>query len=1389
MNYKKLSAVLPLVLLVPALMLGTAGGVRVAAAADPVPVTNITVTTTPATAVAGTPITLNGTVVPSNATEKNIVWSMKSPGATGATIIGATNSSVTLNTTAAGTAVVTAKITNGTTGDSITAISVGSYHTLAVKSDGSLWAWGQNGSNQFGDGTNKDSNTPVKVGTDKTWSVLSAGSDHSLALKSDGSLWSWGNNSYGQLGDGTKITRSKPVSVGTDTNWVAISAGSYHSLALKSDGSLWAWGWNNYGQLGDGTNTDSNIPVRVGTDANWVAISSGSNHSLALKSDGSLWAWGNNERGQLGDTTNTNSNVPVYIEPGYVAISAGGLHSLALKLDGSLWAWGRNAYGQLGNTTNADSNVPFRVGTESDWTAISAGSNHSLALKSDGSLWAWGSNSYRQLGDGTDVNRSTPFMVGTDTDWTAIFAGSGHSLALKSSRNLYAWGYNRFGQLGDDTNTNRTEPVIAGAGMNSGASSGLVDYTKDFDIHVSPKIYDISLPELEENTYRFDAAKVGYANGSVTPYSVTVSNSGNQPTGALSVALSGVNAGSFTLSAIMPSNSIAVGGSGTFTVVPQNDLPLGTYTATVTVSGGNGILRHFDVIFSVIDLAGIAVTVPPTKIGYIENEPLVISGMVVTATYSDGILDGYSESATVACPTSNCTISLVYNGSPAYSLSVAGLYTVTVSYTEGVTKTASFTIIVIPDVSGMDGVITLPGGIITIPVGTVIADDGTITLPSNATGSITIQNGIEIEIPEDTVIHIGDDGTITLHTVSPVKMRHPVSGLTITITCGDISIAPDGTVMLLSTGVVETNLLTIESSPGSIIVDSGISIFAFGQAGVNNDVRLFAASQTLILIQGPEGSKIKTRNVGTKIDVPEKSRIDLSNATITLPSGESAVVTTSDDAVNVTVTGGIRVEPNDNITLFSGTDATIAAAGGTINIPSGGAIIECDYTFTCGVAASKPRYLFVLVGLDGAEIIYADSSVEPVPGGSVIMINSDGGVSIVEYSSMVLESIEITVHPAKTNYMVGEPLDLSGMVVIAAYSDGSTAPVTGYSTSPADNSKLHVIGERTVVVSYTESGITETTGFDILVSAPGDGRITLPGGSTIEPPDGTVFDDDGVMILPPNGGIITNPGGTTITLPGESTINPDGTITLPPDKSGTITTPDGTTIEFFGEAAINPDGTITLPSGGVAIVSTSDGNVKIKVEGGMKIESNGTITLLPGAVIETDDGTKIVLHSGGIIIEGSETFSAEMSIMSAVQLSATPVYLFVIVGEEGADITYPDESSETVPGGSIIRINPDGSIKIADIAMETLYVKQSFVAESWYFAPVYLGDPAYTYKTISRPSTIGGMAPRVDGYGRFVFAGQMLPANLSRAGEYVVKATVGGSGEIVAIYKIIVGNI
>lgn len=350
------------------------------------------------------------------------------------------------------------------------AISAGSNHTLALKSDGSVWAWGSNSAGQIGDGTSIGRLTP-KQATVSSITAISAGGSFSLALKSDGTVWGWGENTIGQLGNSQLTSQQKvPKKIENLDSIVAISAGHTHALALKSDGTVWSWGSNFSGELGIGTTTNSYVPVKIPSLSEVKAISAGMFYNIAVKTDGTVWAWGMNNYGQLGDGSTTNRLVPVRITTlsGVEGVAAGLYHALALKQDGSVWAWGYNYYGQLGDGTITSRTTPVRIGALSGIKQISAGMYHSMA-KSDTLLYTWGSNAYGQLGNNGTSNSSTPIVISSLSQTKEIDAGYSHSTIL-TNNNAMTWGMNGTGQLGDGTTTDRRIPVAV-KGLVSGLTT------------------------------------------------------------------------------------------------------------------------------------------------------------------------------------------------------------------------------------------------------------------------------------------------------------------------------------------------------------------------------------------------------------------------------------------------------------------------------------------------------------------------------------------------------------------------------------------------------------------------------------------------------------------------------------------------------------------------------------------------------------------------------------------------------------------------------------------------------------------------------------------------------------------------------------------------------
>ncbi|WP_052487946.1 RCC1 domain-containing protein [Gordoniibacillus kamchatkensis] len=303
-------------------------------------------------------------------------------------------------------------------------LATGGYHTLALKKDGTVWAWGQNTYGQLGDGTTTDRNSPVPVAGLNDVVAVSAGAAHSAALLKDGTVWTWGDDSVGQLGDGASDQQTKPVQVKNLTGIKAISAGGYHTLALTKDGDMWAWGDDTYGQLGFAHDHDTwNAPVMITWIRQVKSISAGFNFSLALTEDGFAYSWGSDSSGQLGFGDMKDRSLPEILMKDVTAISAGNNHALAIQKDGTAWAWGDNTFGQTGTGFNEHLNMQIMAGPQHvfgvpEAKTVVAAYNFSFLIGTDGSLWAWGHNIYGQLGDGTTTNTDLPKQV------TSIFDAS-----------------------------------------------------------------------------------------------------------------------------------------------------------------------------------------------------------------------------------------------------------------------------------------------------------------------------------------------------------------------------------------------------------------------------------------------------------------------------------------------------------------------------------------------------------------------------------------------------------------------------------------------------------------------------------------------------------------------------------------------------------------------------------------------------------------------------------------------------------------------------------------------------------------------------------------------------------------------------------------------------
>jgi len=309
-------------------------------------------------------------------------------------------------------------------GDRWISVSAGMNHALALRDNGNLYAWGNNANGRLGIGTVGGVQlSPIAVASPvsgETWIEIAAGDGHSLAILSDGTLWAWGNNLSGRLGFGTAggnfSLPTEVVAPVSGSEWTAVSVGTSHTLALRDNGQLYAWGNNANGRLGIGV-AGNNFPSPTAVASpvsgeTWTEISAGDAHSMAILSDRTLWAWGNNSAGRLGLGNTVQRNVPYEVVTTGVSgsewteVSAFNTHTAALRDSGELYVWGTNTSGQLGLGDTAMRSIPTRLPDANidgdSWTALSSGTvaSHTVAVRDDGTLWSWGSNAQGQLGKG-----------------------------------------------------------------------------------------------------------------------------------------------------------------------------------------------------------------------------------------------------------------------------------------------------------------------------------------------------------------------------------------------------------------------------------------------------------------------------------------------------------------------------------------------------------------------------------------------------------------------------------------------------------------------------------------------------------------------------------------------------------------------------------------------------------------------------------------------------------------------------------------------------------------------------------------------------------------------------------------------------------------------------
>ncbi|MCZ8332342.1 MAG: T9SS type A sorting domain-containing protein [Flavobacterium sp.] len=343
----------------------------------------------------------------------------------------------------------------------------------ALQTDGTLWYKGFNFQNYFGLGHSNVIPDFVQFGTDNDWTnqIAQSGS-FTLAIKTDGTLWAWGKVISPASGiETTSEEFQQPIQVGNENNWAKIVTSGLHTLAIKTDGTLWVWGNNDGGRFGIPSfpiNVNTSTPLQVGTDNDWQEVFTclWSRISCAIKTNGTLWTWGGNgvRIGYSNATINDAYRSPHQIgtdtwKTAVVGGSGGSPSSVTfgIKTDGTLWCWG--ATGGLTGTyffgngiEHYSSEIPEQIGTANDWEKIASSDYTTVGLKTNGTCWGWGKNSNYQLGlgQGNNTNVGFPTQMGTDNDWETITLVDGvytSFLGIKNNNSIYYSGLNHLNTL------------------------------------------------------------------------------------------------------------------------------------------------------------------------------------------------------------------------------------------------------------------------------------------------------------------------------------------------------------------------------------------------------------------------------------------------------------------------------------------------------------------------------------------------------------------------------------------------------------------------------------------------------------------------------------------------------------------------------------------------------------------------------------------------------------------------------------------------------------------------------------------------------------------------------------------------------------------------------
>ncbi|QLY40670.1 hypothetical protein HF295_07345 [Hujiaoplasma nucleasis] len=432
--------------------------------------------------------------------------------------------------------------------DAIIDVKAGMGHSLALTSQGKVFAWGQNTYGQLGNSTFDQKILPLDISQyfelvdNETIIQISAGAIHSAALSSNHRLFTWGNNDHHQLGDGTfgpSSGESTPKDITDEFSLESgeyiesIAMGTFHSSALTSEGRLFLWGNNELGQIGNNSTSNQALPLDVteylnlNANESIIQVELANTNTAVLTNQNRLLIWGDNYYGQLGNGNNNNSSLPIDISASFnlqtdeviQSISLGVVHAGALTNKGNLYMWGYNGEGLLGNESGDNSNIPLKINDfisldeNESIQKIELGGNHSSLITSNHQVYTWGQNTYGELGNNTSESQNKPININAyisldeDDSINMIHLGIQNSYIITEKGSIYAFGKNTDGELGNNNSKNQMTPIMVNLNKielfhtHMFIENSNLEFNFDENLSLSPWYLDLELSNQVNQDY------------------------------------------------------------------------------------------------------------------------------------------------------------------------------------------------------------------------------------------------------------------------------------------------------------------------------------------------------------------------------------------------------------------------------------------------------------------------------------------------------------------------------------------------------------------------------------------------------------------------------------------------------------------------------------------------------------------------------------------------------------------------------------------------------------------------------------------------------------------------------------------------------------------------